>query len=115
MKHSAVGGQGFFSNKKRLLHINRYGEVVDLASLDLSSNKLATSQGFEVDLDGTRVFNCTGYTPNTDFLPRAWLDGGGFVVCTAAMEVAAQAVPKAQRLDPTAKFCFAMGDVCVSS
>lgn len=88
-----------------------YEESLDLDEVDHATNTVATSKGRSVDLDGARVVNCTGYAPNSDFLPRHWLDEGGFIRCTAQMEIEAKAVPKALRTAASSRFFFAMGDV----
>lgn len=88
-----------------------YGETIDFSLIDHASNTVTTSKGRDLDLNGTRVVNCTGYTPNSDFLPRKWLDENGFILCTPQMEIEAKAVPKALRTSATSRFYFAMGDV----
>ena len=88
-----------------------YGETIDFAMIDHATNTVTTSKGRDLDLNGTRVVNCTGYTPNSDFLPRKWLDENGFILCTPQMEIEAKAVPKALRTSATSRFYFAMGDV----
>jgi pyruvate/2-oxoglutarate dehydrogenase complex dihydrolipoamide dehydrogenase (E3) component len=91
----------------------RYDESIDFAAVDHATNTVPTSKGNVVSLDGTRVVNCTGYTPNSDFLPRKWLDEGGFILCTPQMEIESKAVPKSLRTAASSRFYFAMGDVYV--
>jgi hypothetical protein len=88
-----------------------YGESIDFAAVDHATNSVPTSKGRLVALGGARVVNCTGYSPNSEFLPRNWLDEGGFVRCTAQMEMEAKTVPKALRTAASSRFYFAMGDV----
>jgi pyruvate/2-oxoglutarate dehydrogenase complex dihydrolipoamide dehydrogenase (E3) component len=88
-----------------------YNESIDLSDVDHDRNFVQTSKGRDISLDGTKVVNCTGYTPNSNFLPRRWLDEKGFIVCTAQMEIEAKAVPRALRTSPGSRFYFAMGDV----
>jgi len=91
-----------------------YNETIDFAAVDHDTNTVPTSKGRELSLEGVRVVNCTGYTPNSDFLPRRWLDEKGFIKCTAQMEIEAKAVSRALRTSPGSRFYFAMGDVYVT-
>jgi pyruvate/2-oxoglutarate dehydrogenase complex dihydrolipoamide dehydrogenase (E3) component len=88
-----------------------YNETIDFSVIDHDNNMVQTSKGRDISLDGTRVVNCTGYTPNSDFLPRRWLDDKGFILCTTQMEIEAKAVPRALRTAEGSRFYFAMGDV----
>ena len=88
-----------------------YGETLDFSFVDHATNTVTTSKGRDLDLNGTRVLNCTGYTPNSDFLPRKWLNSKRFIVCTPQMEIEAKAVPKELRTAPSSRFYFAMGDM----
>lgn len=83
----------------------RLNESVDLKSLDLSENAFPTSSGGSVSLDNARVYNCSGYKPNSGFLPKEWLDEDGFVLCDNTQRV--RAVPSGR--------VFACGDICDST
>ena len=81
----------------------RSGEQVSF-ELDVNENCFETSLGEAIQLEGSRVYNCTGYKPNNEMLPKEWLDERGFLACGPTMIVDAVADGRAN--------IFAVGDIC---
>lgn len=73
--------------------------------LDVNENCFLTSKDETIALDGTRVYNCTGYKPNNSMLPKEWLDEEGFLRAEAT-----QTVPGVAKRN-----VFAVGDICEKS
>lgn len=82
----------------------RVNEAVSF-ELDVNENCFQTSKDETIQLEGTRVYNCTGYKPNSEMMPKGWLDDKGFVKCDATQTVTAVAK----------RNVFVCGDVCEDS